>query len=80
MQNRLADGNICQTLTTSPSTPGVFDVLLPLSGVDQFGFTVSSSTEMKSPYMNIKIAGSDVTIVVLRISKQHPMLNSHKRN
>ena len=61
MQNRLADGNICQRLTTSPSTPGVFDVLLPLSGVDQFGFTVSSSTEMKSPYMNIKIAGSDVT-------------------
>ena len=61
MQNRLANGNICQTLSTTPSSAGVFEVLLPLSGIDQFGFTVSSSTEMKSPYMNIKIGGSDVT-------------------
>ena len=61
MQNRLANGNVCQTLSTTPSSAGVFDVLLPLSGIDQFGFTVSSSAEMKSPYMNIKIAGSDVT-------------------
>jgi hypothetical protein len=61
MQNRLANGNVCQTLATTPSSAGVFDVLLPLSGIDQFGFTVSASTEMKSPYMNIKIGGSDVT-------------------
>ncbi len=61
MQNRLANGKVCQTLSTTPSSAGVFEVLLPLSGIDQFGFTVSSSDEMKSPYMNIKIAGSDVT-------------------
>ncbi len=61
MQNRLASGKACQTLTTSPSSAGVFDVLLPLSGVEQFGFTVFATSEMKSPYMNIKIGGSDVT-------------------
>ena len=61
MQNRLANGKVCQTLSTTPSSAGVFDVLLPLAGIDQFGFTVSSSSEMRSPYMNIKIAGSDVT-------------------
>ena len=61
MQNRLANGKVCQTLATTPSSAGVFDVLLPLSGIDQFGFTVSASSEMKSPYMNIKIGGSDVT-------------------
>ena len=61
IQNRLTTGNVCQTLATTPSSPGVFDVLLPLSGVDQFGFSVASSSLMASPYMNIKIGGSDVT-------------------
>ena len=61
MQNRLANGNVCQTISTTPSSAGVFEVLLPLSGIDFFGFTVSSTSEMISPYMNIKIAGSDVT-------------------
>ena len=60
-QNRLANGEICQTLTSSPSSAAVYDVLLPLSGIDEFGFTVSSVDEMISPYMNIKIGGSDVT-------------------
>ena len=61
MQNRLANGKICQTLASTPSLASVFDVLLPLSGIEQFGFTVSASSAMQSPYMNIKIAGSDVT-------------------
>ena len=61
MQNRLANGKICQTLSSTPSLASVFDVLLPLSGIEQFGFTVSANSAMQSPYMNIKIAGSDVT-------------------
>ena len=61
MQNRLGNGKICQTIASSPSLASVFDVLLPLSGVDQFGFTVSATSDMQSPYMNIKIGGSDVT-------------------
>jgi len=39
----------------------VFDVLLPFLGIEQFGFIVSANSAMQSPYMNIKIAGSDVT-------------------
>ncbi|MEC8608921.1 MAG: hypothetical protein VXY42_00280 [Candidatus Thermoplasmatota archaeon] len=61
MQNRLLNGKVCQTVTTSPGNGGVFDVLLPISGLADFGFTVSSTSEMISPYMNIKIGGSDVT-------------------
>ena len=61
MQNRLANGKVCQTLASTPSLASVFDVLLPLSGIEQFGFTVSANSAMQSPYMNIKIAGSDVT-------------------
>ncbi len=60
-QNRLATGQLCQTITSSPSTSSMFEVLLPLAGINDFAFTLNSNNEMKSPYMNIKIAGSDVT-------------------
>ena len=60
-QNRLATGQMCQTIASSPSTSSMFDVLLPLAGVNDFAFTLSSDNVMQSPFMNIKIAGSDVT-------------------
>jgi len=60
-QNRLATGLQCQTIASSPSTSSMFEVLLPLAGVNDFAFTLNSDNEMKSPFMNIKIAGSDVT-------------------
>ena len=60
-QNRLATGQMCQTIASSPTTSSMFEVLLPLAGVNDFAFTLSSDNVMQSPFMNIKIAGSDVT-------------------
>ena len=60
-QNRLATGQLCQTITSSPSTSSMFEVLLPLAGINDFAFTLNSDNVMQSPFMNIKIAGSDVT-------------------
>ena len=60
-QNRLATGQLCQTTASSPSTSSMFEVLLPLAGVNDFAFTLSSDNLMQSPFMNIKISGSDVT-------------------
>ena len=60
-QNRLATGQMCQTIASSPSTSSMFEVLLPLAGINDFAFTLSSDNVMQSPFMNIKIAGSDVT-------------------
>ena len=60
-QNRLATGQLCQTIASSPSTSSMFEVLLPLAGINDFAFTLNSDNVMQSPFMNIKIAGSDVT-------------------
>ena len=60
IQDRLKDGAIWQSHSSSPSNAAAFTFLLPAAGVDAFEFGVASPLQaMVSPFVTMSIDGQD---------------------
>jgi len=61
LQTRLSDGSSWQLLSTTPSSTGVVEFLLPTSGVDDLTFSVASpNTPLSNPFMAMAVNGQDI--------------------